>query len=140
MSRIFWDTNLFIYLFEGADEQAERVASLRRRMIERRDQLLTSTLTLGELLVKPLDAGRTDLARRYTQAMETAAAILSFDQAAALAFAEIRRDRSIRPPDAIQLACAAAAGTDLFLTNDRRLARKHIRGIQFIQSLHEAVL
>ena len=140
MSRIFWDTNLFIYLFEGADEQAERVARLRRRMIERRDQLLTSTLTLGELLVKPLDAGRMDLARRYTQAMETAAAILSFDQAAALAFAEIRRDRSIRPPDAIQLACAAAAGTDLFLTNDRRLARKHIQGIQFIQSLHEAVL
>ena len=140
MSRIFWDTNLFIYLFEGLGDEAERVVALRRRMIERRDQLLTSTLTLGELLVKPLDAGRTDLARRYTQAMETAAAILSFDRAAALAFAEIRRDRSIRPPDAIQLACAAAAGTDLFLTNDRRLARKHIQGIQFIQSLHEAVL
>ena len=140
MSRIFWDTNLFIYLFEGADEEAERVAALRRRMIERRDRLLTSTLTLGELLVKPLDAGRKDLARRYTQAMETAAAILPFDRAAARAFAEIRRDRSIRPPDAIQLACAAAVGTDLFLTNDRRLARKHIQGIQFIQSLDEAVI
>ncbi len=140
MSRIFWDTNLFIYLFEGADEEAERVAALRRRMIERRDQLLTSTLTLGEILVKPVDAGRKDLARRYTQAIETAAAILPFDRAAARAFAEIRRDRSIRPPDAIQLACAAAVGTDLFLTNDRRLARKHIQGIQFIQSLNEAVI
>ena len=47
MSRIFWDTNLFIYLIEDQTEHAERVASLRRRMIERGDELLTSALTLG---------------------------------------------------------------------------------------------
>ena len=55
-----------------------------------------------------------------------------------MTLAEIRRDRSIRAPDTIQLACASAAGTDLFITNDDRLSKKNIRGIQFIQSLEKA--
>lgn len=50
MSRIFWDTNLFIYLFEDKGELTEQVVSLRQRMIVRQDQLLTSALTLGEIL------------------------------------------------------------------------------------------
>ena len=43
---------------------------------------------------------------RYEQALASAATVLPFDFRAALRFAEIRRDRSIREPDAIQLACA----------------------------------
>ena len=34
MSRVFWDTNLFVYLVEDRGERAERVSTLRRRMIE----------------------------------------------------------------------------------------------------------
>ena len=47
VSRVFWDTNLFVYLVEDRGERAEQVAALRRRMIERGDELLTSALTLG---------------------------------------------------------------------------------------------
>ncbi|MCY3801272.1 MAG: PIN domain-containing protein [Chloroflexi bacterium] len=140
MSRIFWDTNLFIYLLEGAGEHTERVAALRRRMIERDDELLTSALTLGEVLVKPIEVGDEDLMRRYQYAIETGATVLPFDRRAASVFAEVRQDRSIRPPDAIQLACASAAGTDMFITNDDRLTRKIIRGIHFIRSLETAML
>ena len=140
MSRIFWDTNLFIYLVEDDGERAERVAALRRRMVERDDKLLTSALTLGEVLVKPMEAGDDDLMRRYEHAIGAGATVLSFDQRAAPRFAEIRRDRAIRAPDAIQLACASVAGTDLFITNDDRLSRKVIRGIHFIQSLETAML
>ena len=140
MSRIFWDTNLFVYLFEDKGEHAERVVSLRERMIERKDELLTSTLTLGEIFVKPLQAGNETLARRYEQAITAAATIIPFDQMAAYAFAIVRRDRTIRPPDAIQLACASVAGVDLFITNDQRLNRKVVPGIHFIQSLATAAL
>lgn len=135
MSRVFWDTNLFVYLIEGTGPRAESVAALRRRMIERGDELLTSTLTLGELLVKPVEMGDSGLRDRYVQAMEDGVAVLAFDSQAALRFAAIRSDRSIRAPDAIQLACAAEGGTDLFITNDDRLSRKHVPGIGFIQSL-----
>ena len=67
MSRVFRDTNLFVYLVEGRGERAERVSTLRRRMIERDDKLLTSALTLGEVLVKPMETGDEDLMRRYEQ-------------------------------------------------------------------------
>ena len=109
-------------------------------MIERDDELLTSALTLGEVLVKPMEIGDEDLMRRYEQAIGAGATVLPFDLRAAPRFAEIRRDRSIRAPDAIQLACASAASTGLFVTNDERLSRKNIRGIHFIQSLGKAML
>jgi predicted nucleic acid-binding protein len=57
MSRIFWDTNLFIYLFEDYGPLSKATAELRKKMLMRGDQLLTSTLTLGEVLVKPLENG-----------------------------------------------------------------------------------
>ena len=140
MSRVFWDTNVFVYLIEGGGERAQRVAALRRRMIERGDELLTSTLTLGEVLVKPTEAGDGGLRDRYEQAIRAGATVIPFDVGAAHRFAAIRCDRAIRAPDAIQLACAAAAGTDLFITNDDRLSRKTVPGIQFIQPLGSAFL
>ena len=140
MSRVFWDTNLFVYLVEDRGERAERVAALRRRMIERGDELLTSALTLGEVLVKPMEIGDEDLMRRYELVIGAGATVLPFDLRAAPRFAKIRRDRSIRAPDAIQLACASAAGTDLFITNDERLSRKNIQGIHFIQPLEKVML
>ena len=140
MSRIFWDTNLFVYLLEGQGERAERVADLRQRMLEREDVLLTSALTLGEVLVKPLESGNGTLAQRYEELITTGAIVVPFDLSIASRFAEVRQDRSIRAPDAIQLACASVAKTDLFITNDDRLSRKNVKGIQFIQSLDVAAL
>ena len=140
MSQIFWDTNLFVYLLEDKGELTERVVALRERMVERRDDLLTSTLTLGEILVKPVEAEDDNLVRRYEQAITAAATVLPFDRNAAVAFARIRHDRSIAPPDAIQLACASVAGVDMFITNDHRLSRKVVPGVHFIQPLENAAL
>ena len=44
MSRIFWDTNLFVYLFENSGEPTERVVSRRLRMIERNDELVANSV------------------------------------------------------------------------------------------------
>ena len=68
------------------------------------------------------------------------ATILPFDAACAPRYAAIRADRTIKAPDAIQLACAAAAGVDLFITNDDRLSRKHVPDVKFIASLERAYL
>ena len=140
VSRLFWDTNLFIYLVEDQGELSERVASLRTRMIERSDDLFTSALTVGEILVKPLEAGDEILARRYEATLRQGATIIPFDIEAARIYAGIRKDRTIRPPDAIQLACAAQARVDLFITNDERLSMKSISRIQFVSSLQRAFL
>ena len=135
MSRIFWDTNLYIYLIEGKSLMAQQVAVLRRKMRARGDQLLTSTLTLGEVLVKPLQMGDLKLASLYQQELTLSSVLVPFDAKAAGTYARLRSDRALRAPDAIQLACAATAGVDLFITNDIRLYSKQIPGIQFIVPL-----
>jgi predicted nucleic acid-binding protein len=140
VSRIFWDTNLFIYLIEDFRDLSERVTVLRKRMLERGDELYTSALTLGEILIKPLEAGNDSLARRYESVLLQGAEIISFDVEPARLYASIRRDRTIRPPDAIQLACAAHARVDLFITNDERLSMKSIPHIHFVSSLQRAFL
>ena len=135
MSRIFWDTNLFIYLFEDYGPFSNSVNELRTKMVKRGDQLLTSTITVGEILVKPTQAKDERLCRDYERAISSAATVIPFDIKAARHYAAIRSEKSMRAPDAVQLACAASAGVDLFITNDNRLQGKNIAGIQFIVPL-----
>jgi predicted nucleic acid-binding protein len=141
MANIFWDTNLFIYLFEDNPKFAAAVDELRRRMLRRQDRLFTSAMTVGEILVKPLSAGDLALVERYRDFFASQElTVAAFDFGAAEPYARIRQDRGLQPADAIQLACAASAGVDLFITNDERLAGKNVSGIKFITSLARAPL
>jgi len=137
MSRIFWDTNLFVYLWENYGALTKKTEYLRARMLARGDELLTSTLTLGEVLVKPRREGKFDLCRKYEAILAASALLLPLDLAAARVYAELRCDPALKAPDAIQLACAASASVDLFVTNDRRLQGKQVPGIQFIVALDQ---
>jgi predicted nucleic acid-binding protein len=141
MARIFWDTNLFIYLIEQNPQFGVAVLNMYRRMKQRGDALLTSALTLGEVLTKPLQSGDLALADRYRRLLEhPSIQVINFDVRAAEFYAQIRLDKTIRPPDAIQLSCAARASVDLFITNDDRLSRKVIPGISFITAFTSAPL
>jgi uncharacterized protein len=136
MSLIFWDTMLFVYLIEERPGLSGRVTEIRERMLARKDRLCTSALTLGELLAAPYSRNDLKLANAYRTALSRPhVETIPFTDETAEHFGRIRADRAISPADAIQLACAAQASADLFLTNDRRLARKTIPGIQFIADL-----
>ena len=127
-------------MFEDEGDKGDQVVALLERMLDRGDELVMSSLTLGELLVKPLRDGASSVADYYESVIRSRAQVVPFDARAARRFAEITRDRAISAPDAIQLACAAVAGTDLFITNDERLSRKVIPSIQFIQALSKVWL
>jgi len=139
MAKVFWDTNLFIYMLEANPKFGPAVKNLRRRMLQRNDRLFTSAMTVGEILVKPISAGNRILADRYRVFFSSPHLTVSgFDLNAAEVYARIRQDRTIQPADAIQLACAASAEVDLFITNDDRLSQKNINGVNFITSLSRA--
>lgn len=136
MSRVFLDTNIFIYLIEDEGELGSKALQLLERLTARRDMVYTSTLTLGEVLTLPLAQGNLKLAELYEEKLGSPGAhLLDFDRAAARLYARIRLDRTIKAPDAMQLSMAAAARCDLFVTNDDRLSRKVIEGIQFLAGL-----
>jgi predicted nucleic acid-binding protein len=136
MARVFWDTNLFIYLFEKNAEWSPRVVEFRRTMRTRRDELLTSWLTVGEAITKPKELGNAILEKSYLNFfLSGSVELVAFDFEAAKRYGEIRSRERVRPADAIQLACAAAAGTDLFVTNDNRLSGLIVTGITFITGI-----
>ena len=136
MSLVYWDANLFIYLMEEHPLYAPKVQAIRTRMLDRGDQLCTSAFALGEVLAGTYISGNEEFALRYKAVLRPPGVeIIDFDRIAADHYARIRTDPSITRPDALHLACAASAKVDLFLTNDVRLKKKFVRGIQFISDL-----
>ena len=141
MSRIYWDTMLFLYWLEEHPKYAPGIARLLERMTERQDTLYTSAFTIAELLVGPYKRGDEGLARRIRTTLQPPAVeLIPFTSDTAERYARIRSRHIISPADAIQLACAAEAGSDLFLTNDRSLVGKLIPGIQFVVGLDNGFL
>jgi predicted nucleic acid-binding protein len=93
---------------------------------------------LGEVLVKPFEANDAALLSRYRSVFcGPSFRLLPFDEAAAERYARIRLNRGIKAPDAIQLA-TAAAGCELFITNDDRLLNVRVPGIHFIVGMDRA--
>lgn len=140
MKRIFFDTNLYIYLFEGQEPYRSRMVQIRKRMLERGDRLVTSAMTLGEVLVKPTKLAQTSLIEQYDHAIRSTSEVISFDAQIAWRYASLRATHTLRSADAIQLACAAHTGVDLFITNDVQLHKLDVPGIGFISPLDRVPL
>ena len=141
MTLVYWDTMLFTYWFKGQSPCDAQVEAIYNRMQERGDRLCTGIITVAELLVVPEKAGdskrRDDLLKFFDQSDID---VLPFDIATAKAFAKIRASSNAKAPDAIHLACAATAGVDLFLTNDKALRKLVVPGIGFIDDLNTTIL
>jgi predicted nucleic acid-binding protein len=141
VSRIYWDTMLFIYWLENHPRFAKRVDEIYSRMRERQDQLLTGAFTFGEVLTGIYRKGSAHQAGEVRlQLQKVVTEIVPFTIETADHYARIRGSLSLPPADAIHLASAAHAGTDLFLTNDKRLVGKFVPGIHFVASLEDDVL
>jgi predicted nucleic acid-binding protein len=140
VSKVFFDTNVFIYMFEGLEPYRSRALEIRKRTIDRGDQIVTSAMTLGEILVKPTKLGQTSLIEEYDRAIRSTARVVSFDSSVAWRYATLRATHTLRNAEAIQLACAAHLGVDLFITNDKELHKLDVPGIGFISSLERAPL
>jgi predicted nucleic acid-binding protein len=140
MTRIFWDTMLFIYLFEGNPKFAPRVQELLDRHLNRGDKLITSYLALGEVLVGARgDARKAQVIRETID--DFGFSFVPFDSACVDNFAQVRFVHRLKQPDSMNLAVAAAAKVDMFLTNDGDMLKKriHLPGIHFIVDFMQPV-
>jgi uncharacterized protein len=141
MSRIYWDSMLFVYWLENSPLYAEKIAAVHSRMRERNDILITGAVTLGEVLAGVYRKGPASRAQEVrTALLSLVHEVVPFTVETADSYAQIRGSTNISSPDAIHLACAATAGTDLFLTNDEHLVGRVIPGIQFIAGLDSRII
>jgi predicted nucleic acid-binding protein len=136
MSRIYWDTMLFVYWLEDHPLYAKRVRHILSKMEQRQDQLCTSSFTVGEILVGPYKMGASEIVKQIRDVFSTPLVeVIPYTLDTADFYAQIRAQHGVSPADSIHLACAAQARTDLFLTNDTALVGKVIPGIQFIAGM-----
>jgi predicted nucleic acid-binding protein len=141
MSRVYWDSMLFIYWLEDHPQYAKQVDAIHSRMKQRQDRLITGAFTFGEVLAGTYRKGHAELADQFRTLLRSfVAEIVPFTVETAEQYARIRGALGTSPADAIHLASAAQAGTDLFLTNDKSLAGKIVPGIQFIAMLDTPLL
>lgn len=127
---------LFIYWLEDNPQYAKRVDAIHSRMRARGDQLITGAFTFGEVLTGAYRKGDAQVADKTRLLLQQLVAeVVPFTTDTANRYAQIRGTSSIPPADAIHLASAAQARTDLFLTNDKKLVGKFVPGIQFIAAL-----
>jgi predicted nucleic acid-binding protein len=117
------DTAIFIYFIEEHPRFIPEISPLFKEADAGRRTLITSALTLLEVLVVPYRAGNRLLAERYEALLTRSRGIrlveLSHDQLRAAA--QLRAATSVKTPDALQLVAAISGGCRIFLTNDRRL-------------------
>lgn len=86
-------------------------------------EIVTSTLTLTEVLVHPLQQGDEVLAGQYSRILLNASHVtmLPVSPAIAIEAAHLRASRGYKTPDAIQLATAESGHATFFVTNDEAL-------------------
>jgi uncharacterized protein len=137
MSRVYWDSMIFVYLIEGHSDYGPRVRAIYEEMTRRGDRLCTSVFSLGEVLTGPRKIGAEDLVERIRSFFLEGDAVdlIPFTISTADRFSIIRARSSVKSADAIHLACAAESGVELFITHDKSLQKLKIPGIHFITGL-----
>jgi predicted nucleic acid-binding protein len=127
------DTAIFIYFIEENPEFLPLVEPLFRTADQGQIQLITSALTLLEVLVVPCRKGDHVLASRYDSILthSRGVRVIDISRDHLRAAAQLRAASALKVPDALQLVAALAVGCAVFLTNDRDLPA--IPGIRILQ-------
>lgn len=127
------DTSVFVYFIEEAPQFLPAIAPLFQDADAGRRELITSAVTLLEVLVVPYRAGNHALAERYEALLTRSRGVrlidLTRDQLRRAG--QLRAASGIRTPDALQVAAALSAQCAAFVTNDRRLPA--VPGLRIIQ-------
>ena len=118
------DTSVVIYFIEESHRYLPLVLPLFLEANEGKRSLVTSSLTLLEVLVVPYRARNRQLAQAYERLLTGSRGLRLIDLSRdhIRAAAQLRASTGIKTPDALQLAVAIGAGCGTFITNDRRLA------------------
>ena len=117
------DTMIFIYLFEDSRQFASVSEFILEQIGLGKFEGVVTPITAAELMVKPLQNKRYDLADRYRLALRSmqnvVPVVLSFE--VGLLSGGLRAKYGLPLPDMIQVACAMQSKTPTLITNDKAM-------------------
>jgi predicted nucleic acid-binding protein len=124
-STVGLDTGPLIYYIEEHPAFLAKIRPFFEAAERNEFRIVTSFVTLIEVLVHPLREGQPELAEEYRNILlqSPALATIPLDEGIAEDAATLRARHNLRTPDAIQLATAIRSGASWFLTNDAGLAK-----------------
>src|SRR3990167_151799 len=116
------DSNIFIYNLEGNSEFVKFTDSIFKKLLANKLKAVTSIVSLIEIYSFQKTS---NVAKQLTEDLFSTPNLEVFDvnQEIAVEAAKIRREYGFRLPDAIQLATAKCAKTEIFITNDQKLKK-----------------
>jgi predicted nucleic acid-binding protein len=117
------DTAPLIYFIEEHPIYLPIVTPFFEKLDQGKIKVVTSVITLSEVLVKPLRDGETKLAQQYRDILLNINGLITVEVSIDIAekAAQLRSQYSLRTPDAIQIATALQSNATALLTNDIRL-------------------
>jgi predicted nucleic acid-binding protein len=119
------DTSPFIYFFEKKEAYLNYLRSFFKACSEGKFEIVTSTVTLSEILVNPYKNQKDDLVDNYLEVLLNSKGIriINIDVAVSKLSAKLRSIYSLKTPDAIQIASSIISNAKYFLTNDKSLKK-----------------
>lgn len=117
------DSAPLIYFMERHPSFFEPVRPFFEALGREEFDVLTSAVTIAEVLTHPLRHGRLGLVSIYRDFFAQYLPVIPVTAEIAESAARLRADHGLRTPDAIQVATAITHKADFFLTNDTRLGR-----------------
>jgi predicted nucleic acid-binding protein len=124
--RIYLDTNVFVAAYEAVGARSDHAWWILSAAEAGEFRLVTSELTLSELLVGPLGEGNQELCEVYEDIMTNAEpfAILPVERAVLIDAAKLRAGRvGLKLPDAVHCATALRARCRAMVTDDARMPK-----------------
>ena len=116
---VYADTSIFIYTIEVNPNYYGLLQPLWALVQAKQVEIITSELTLMEVLVVPLRDANADLVSTYEQFLQSSdIQLVPIDQAVLRSAARLRATTNLKTPDAIHAATALSEGCTIFLTND----------------------
>jgi len=121
-TRVYLDTNIWIYALEGYPAFAQDLTQLFQGIDRGNLSIVTSELSLAEVLIKPFQ--NQDLAQQtaYKQLIRNSQnlTVIPVSREVLIEAAKLRASINIKLPDAIHAATALLTQCSTFLTNDER--------------------
>lgn len=119
------DTCVFIYVFEQEPHFGPLCKFIFSQLSKNKIQLITSSVTLTEVLVQPMKKKDWKTVNFYEDLFATLPhfSLVPIDSSVAKLAALIRSTDGFRLPDAYQLAAACKEKADVFVTNDQDLKK-----------------
>lgn len=124
-SKVYLDTNIFIYALEGFDLYRSLLIDLFEKIDRKSILAFSSELSLAEALVKPYQLKNEALEKKYEAFIQDSESItlIPIHRDLLKKAAQLRSTLQLKLPDAIHLATALLCNCQFILSNDQDLLK-----------------